>query len=161
MNSIELLKDFKNKLLQLIAFFIFPSSLRVILQKLKGVSIGHKVFIGSNVYIDDHSPHHIHIGEGSFITAGCIILAHQRDLSSYVVGKWVGDCPIRSYNVNIGRGVHIGMGSIILPGVSIGDGAIIGAGSVVNRDIPAYSIAVGVPAKVIRNYLDGNEANLD
>ena len=39
----------------------------------------------------------------------------------------------------------------ILGGVSIGDGAVIGANSVVTKDIPAYSVAVGVPAKVVKN----------
>ena len=50
----------------------------------------------------------------------------------------------------IGDGVWIGHGVIILPEVTIGNGAIIGAGSVVTKDIPAYAIAVGNPAKVIR-----------
>ena len=52
--------------------------------------------------------------------------------------------------IHIGRGVHVGMGSIICPGVTIGDGVIIGAGSVVTRDIPPYTVAAGVPARVIR-----------
>lgn len=46
--------------------------------------------------------------------------------------------------------VWIGMNSIILKGVHIGKGAIIGAGSVVTRNVPPYSIACGVPAKVIK-----------
>ena len=50
----------------------------------------------------------------------------------------------------IGDGVWLGHGVIILPEVTIGNGAIIGAGSVVTKDIPAYAIAVGNPAKVIR-----------
>ena len=45
----------------------------------------------------------------------------------------------------------IGGRVIILPGVTIGHGSIIGAGAVVTRDIPPYSVAVGVPAKVVRN----------
>lgn len=51
--------------------------------------------------------------------------------------------------VLIGSDVWIGARAIILGGVEIGDGAIIGAGAVVTKDIPPYSIAVGVPAKVI------------
>ena len=52
--------------------------------------------------------------------------------------------------IHICKGVHIGMGSIIMPGVTIGEGSIIGAGSIVTKDIPAWSIAVGSPAKVVK-----------
>lgn len=52
--------------------------------------------------------------------------------------------------VTIGNSVWIGGSVTILPGVSIGDNCTIGAGSVVTRDIPANSVAVGNPAKVIR-----------
>ena len=54
----------------------------------------------------------------------------------------------------IGNNVWIGSGANILPGVSIGDNSIIGAGSVVIKDIPANSVAVGIPAKVIKNLDD-------
>ena len=49
----------------------------------------------------------------------------------------------------IGHDTWIGHGSMIKPGVSIGNGAVIGQGAVVTKDIPAYAVAVGVPAKVI------------
>ena len=52
--------------------------------------------------------------------------------------------------VTIGNDVWIGRRVIILPGVSIGDGCVIGASAVVTKDIPPYSIAVGVPAKVVK-----------
>lgn len=52
--------------------------------------------------------------------------------------------------VTIGDGCWIGGGVIILPGVTIGEGSVIGAGSVVTKDIPANSLAVGNPCKVIR-----------
>lgn len=53
-------------------------------------------------------------------------------------------------NQKIGNDVWIGRDVTILPSVNIGDGAVIGTGAVVNRDIPPYAIAVGVPAKVIK-----------
>lgn len=56
----------------------------------------------------------------------------------------------RSHHVSIGHDVWIGHGAIVLPGRSIGNGAVIGAGSVVTKDIPAYAIAVGNPARVLR-----------
>lgn len=50
----------------------------------------------------------------------------------------------------IGNNVWIGDGAIILSGVVIGNGAVIGAGSVITRDIPAWTIAAGVPGRVLR-----------
>ncbi len=52
--------------------------------------------------------------------------------------------------VRIGHDVWIGHGAILLPGVNVGNGAIVGAGSVVTKDVPAWHIVVGNPAKVLR-----------
>ena len=52
--------------------------------------------------------------------------------------------------ITIGNSVWLGAGVSVLPGVTIGDGCVIGAGSVVSRDIPANSLAVGNPCRVIR-----------
>lgn len=60
--------------------------------------------------------------------------------------------PLNSTPVKIGNKVWIGENVVVLPGVSIGDGCILGANSVINRDIPAYCIAAGVPARVIKQY---------
>ena len=58
--------------------------------------------------------------------------------------------PLENKTIKIGNDVWIGMNACVLPGVEIGDGAIIGAGSVVTKDVPAYAIVVGNPAKVIK-----------
>ncbi len=55
--------------------------------------------------------------------------------------------------VTIGDDVWIGRRVIILPGVTIGDGCVIGAGAVVTKDIPPYSVACGVPARVVKSRL--------
>jgi len=56
----------------------------------------------------------------------------------------------RSHGVTIGHDVWIGHGAIILPGRSIGDGAVIAAGAVVSKDVPAYTVVAGVPARVVK-----------
>lgn len=58
--------------------------------------------------------------------------------------------PSSKGDIEIGNDVWIGQNAIILSGVSIGNGAVIGAGSVVSKDVPAYAIVAGNPAKVIR-----------
>jgi acetyltransferase-like isoleucine patch superfamily enzyme len=59
---------------------------------------------------------------------------------------WREEPPIR-----IGRNCWVGMGAMILPGVQIGDGVVIGAGSVVVRDVEAYAVVVGNPAKTVKS----------
>ena len=52
--------------------------------------------------------------------------------------------------VEIGHDVWIGHGAIVKPGVKIGHGAVVAAGAIVTRDVPAYAIVAGVPAKFMR-----------
>ena len=61
--------------------------------------------------------------------------------------------------VKIGSDVWIGTDVLILSGVTIGDGAVIGARSVVTKDIPAYAISVGIPAKVIKYRFEADVIN--
>jgi phosphonate metabolism protein (transferase hexapeptide repeat family) len=56
----------------------------------------------------------------------------------------------RSHRVALGNDVWIGHGVVVLPGVAIGNGAAIGAGAVVRGEVPAFAVAVGVPARVVR-----------
>lgn len=100
------------------------------------VEIGHDVLIGNNVGIVGRLDHdYTKIGV-PVRHAPCI-----RD-NEYSM-------PVDKAKVIIGDDVWIGYGSIILSGVNIGEGSIIAAGSVVTKDIEAFSIAAGVPAKKI------------
>ncbi len=116
-----------------------------------GAHINGKVNIGYDVYFDASNAELITIDEGAWITARCLLLCHKRDMKQYHHGADINSLPYDRAPIHICKGVHVGMGSIIMPGVTIGEGAIIGAGSIVTKDIPAWTIAVGSPAKVIKN----------
>ena len=116
-----------------------------------GAHINGNVNIGYDVYFDASNAGLITIDDGAWITSRCIILCHRRDMKAYGIGDDINQMPYIHAPVHISKGVHVGMGSIIMPGVTIGEGAIIGAGSVVTKDIPAWTIAVGCPAKVIKS----------
>lgn len=53
--------------------------------------------------------------------------------------------------IKVGNNVYIGYGTVILPGVTIGDNVVIGACALVSKDIPSNSVAVGIPARVIKS----------
>jgi acetyltransferase-like isoleucine patch superfamily enzyme len=124
------------------------------LWKLTGCNIEGNVSIGYDVYYDVTNASLIHIEDGVWITSRCLLLCHKRDLSDYKYGSDINQMSYIKEKVHIKKGAHIGMGSIIMPGVTIGEGAIIGSGSVVIKDIPAWTIAVGNPAKVIKRIKD-------
>ncbi|MBN1159472.1 MAG: acyltransferase [Bacteroidales bacterium] len=140
------------RVLSRLAYFSFPYQVTVFLHKLRGVKIGEKVHISRFVFIDDRNPELVEIGNGVAITIRVMILCHQRDLSQYRPDMYAMECPFKEGKVIIKDGAHIGIGAIILPGVTIGEGAVIGAGAVVSKDVPPYSLAVGIPAKVVKTY---------
>jgi len=117
-----------------------------------GAHIDGQINIGAEVYFDAGNAEHIFIGEGTWITSRCLLLCHKRDLAAYYMGSDVNKMPYIIDDIHIGKGVHVGMDTVIMPGVNIGDGAIIGAGALITKDIPAYSLAVGRPAKVIKQF---------
>lgn len=140
------------RLLHHLARHAFPSTLRIFLHRLRGVKIGKNVYIGLDVHIDDDNTEMITIEEGVYIAPECMILTHKRDMSNYSKGMWVGDCQFKKGPVRICKGAHIGSRVLIFPGVTISEGAIIGANSLVTKDIPPYTLSIGTPAKVIKEY---------
>lgn len=137
---------------------LFPAQLRMPIYKMMGMKIGKGTKIAATVDVDQSAPELITIGKNVWVTRGVMLLCHQRDLSQYEVGKPVMDCDLVYKPIVIGDGAHLGIGSIIMPGVTIGEGAVIGAGSVVTRDIPPYCVAVGAPAKVIKSFVKEDNA---
>ena len=136
-----------------IARHLFPAQVRCPFYRMAGLRIGKGSKIRSTVDIHHSAPELITIGNNVWVTRGVMLLCHQRDLTQYEVGKPVMDCELKYAPIVIKDGAHIGIGAIIMPGVTIGEGAVIGAGAVVTKDIPAYSVAAGVPAKVIKSFI--------
>lgn len=128
-----------------------PRKLRPILIRKMGCHVGENTFFGDYVRMDTSYANMIYIGDYTHITSGCRLLCHQRDLTGYCVGDNAADLGYRIGEIHIGKGVMVGMETLIMPGVTIGDGAIIGAGSIVTKDIPAWTIATGRPARVVKS----------
>jgi len=111
--------------------------------RLAGVKIGKNAMISLRAKIDVRRGKVI-IGNNCTITYGCIILSH--DHAAVLLHPGIKSEGKTVINDN----VFIGVNSIILPKVNIGKNTIIGAGSVVTNDIPPNVVAMGNPARVIR-----------
>ena len=125
--------------------------------KKAGVDVRGHFRVGYDVYFDAGNAERIHIEEGVWIAARCLILCHKRILKEYCVGDDYNKTPYQIKDVTLKKGCCIGMQSIIMPGVTVGEGAIIGAGSVVTRDIPPYTVATGNPAVVVKTFPNKSE----
>lgn len=127
-----------------------PRKLRPWVLRKIGAKVGKDVFIGSSVWIDAGHADLLEIGDRSHLDARCVVLCHKRDLSNYFKGDDYHKLPYKTAPIKIGKGCSIGTDTFLMPGVTIGDGAIVGAGSLVTKDIPAWTIATGRPAKVVK-----------
>ena len=128
----------------------FFNHTRASLWRKMGCKVGHNVCIGHTVSTDIGNTRLINIEDNVIITNGCTLLCHRRDISQYKVYDDSSALPYLYLPIHLKTGCQIGMGSIIMPGVTIGEGAIIGAHSVVTKDIPAWTIATGIPCKVVK-----------
>lgn len=127
-----------------------PRKLRPKILKSLGCKVGKDIFVGDHVIVDLNHADMITIEDHVHIASGSRLLCHQRDLSNYCVGDDYAKLGYKIKPIVLKKGCLIGMESFILPGVTIGEGTIIGAGSLVTKDIPAWTIATGRPAKVIK-----------
>lgn len=122
---------------------------------LKNVHIGRDVVFNFGTCIVDDGP--VYIGDDCLIGPGCHIATSIHPISPRLRRRKL------QYNkpVRLGSNVWLGAGAIILPGVTIGDNAIVGAGSVVTHDVPANTIVVGNPAKVLRKITEDDDRLYD
>ena len=138
-----------------------PRKIRPWILKRLGCHIGKDVFIGDHVRMDTGHAKMIFIDDHAHVTGGCRLLCHQRNLKDYRKGDDAAKLPYKTGEIHIGKGVMIGMESLIMPGVTIGDGAIVGAYSLVTKDIAAWTIATGRPAKVIKEIQEKADEHTD
>ncbi len=145
---------------------LLPPIVRRLVFMLALGGIGRGTTIDYGTYI--RYPKKVHIGAWSTVNRCCSFLPSfsQKD-GTITIGNHVAiamgvtflaaghnykqvSLPDTAAPICVGDHAWIGANATILPGVSIGEGAVIGAGSVVSRDIPAWSVAVGIPCRVIK-----------
>jgi acetyltransferase-like isoleucine patch superfamily enzyme len=132
----------------------------------RGITIGSRVFIGRNTILsckngditleDDanigfncevFSASRVTLGRGVLMAAYGYIIGGDHDSSDPT--QAVLAQPRSSAGITVGEGAWLGAGAKILDGVAVGEHAVVGAAALVRADIPPYSVAVGVPARVI------------
>src|SRR5690606_18387168 len=119
----------------------------------RNIRIGDNVWIGRDTHLE---------GKGGISIGDHVMIAFQSTLQT--AGHQIVPGELYRYTkrvygpIEIGNNVWIGTRSLIRYGISIGDNSVIGMGAVVVKDIPSNKIAVGVPAKIVK---DIEQLNLD
>lgn len=135
--------------LHILARFCIPGGLRTALYRSMGIRVGRNVYIGLDSYLDDQFPELIVIEDDVTISFRVTVAVHDdaRRMDRLEAGKLEGTVA----PVVLKRGCYLGAGCLVLPGVTVGERAIVGAGAVVTKDIPTGKVAVGVPARVVKD----------
>ncbi len=109
------------------------------------IELGENFYMNVNCVILDEAK--VRFGDNVFIAPNCAFYTagHPLDMEQRNKGLEYAK------PITVGNNVWIGGNGVVLPGVTIGDNCVIGAGSVVVKDIPANTLAVGNPCKVIRS----------
>lgn len=119
---------------------------------LRGCKIGRYVYIGAHCVMN-----HVTIGNYTCIASTAAIGGMEHSYWYPSISPMLSDECVFGLETKIGNDVWIGAHVCVKQGVSIGDGAVIGAGSVVTHDIPPYTIAYGVPAKVVKRRFESEK----
>ena len=106
--------------------------------------VGDEVYIGRFCSIGYGD-----IGDGAMLADGVQILSGGDEHGHATVDRSIREQPQSYRRVSVGRNAWIGTSAVIM--ADVGEGAIVGAGAVVTRPVPAFAVAVGVPARVVRN----------
>ena len=132
------------------------------------IRLGRNVYVGHQTILKGYYKNEFAVGDETWIGQQCFLHAAGGLQIGARVGIGPGVRVITSAHREAGRqtpilfapielapviiedDADIGVGAIVLPGVTIGRGAQVGAGAVVTRDVPAYAIAAGNPARVLR-----------
>ena len=133
--------------------------IRPILMRKMGCKVGKGCFIGDYVRIDTGHADMITLEDSVSIASGTRLLCHQRDFSDYCVGDDYMKLGYIVKPIILKKGCLIGMESFVMPGVTIGEGAVVGAGSLVTKDVPAWTVATGRPARVVKEIAHRNQSN--
>jgi acetyltransferase-like isoleucine patch superfamily enzyme len=119
------------------------------------LSIGDKVVFGRNNVVNAYLD--VSIGAASIVADMVYVADFDHNFSD--ADRPIKDQGITKSPIRIGADVWLANKVTVVRGVHIGDGSVVGANAVVTGDLPPYSIAAGVPARVIRSRLDDHEAH--
>lgn len=125
----------------------FSSNVKLCCEGTGEINIGRNFFCNFNCYFSSRDSS-ITIGDDCLFGPDVYLVNTNHGFKS---GSLIREQFERASPILIGNDVWIGAKAVILPDVQIGEGAIIAAGSVVNKNVAAYTIVAGVPAKFIKN----------
>lgn len=147
---------FKQKIFHMLGRIMIHRGLRIWLFRQMGVNIGKDCVVEMYCYLDDQFPELIFFEDHSGPSRNVIIMTHDDVVAKTdsEEGKEANFTKRYGYVAPVRLKSHSGIGtaSILLPGVTVHEGGVVGAGAVVLNDVPPYSLAVGVPAKVVKTY---------